>query len=339
MLHQHLTTEELASLFGMTDSPRQADVSLFDRSLDGRGVGDSVVSKGDGLQAEQRVLLRAVHERFARSLSIAWSALVRGHLEVRLINAECISPDAFLEKRESPGCAIALRSPDGDGPVVVNLPLRMLHLMIDRMLGGDPVKQVADPLPLTEIEHRLVGRIHDALITELQQTWGQVWEGELSIERVTEPSALDENLELNTPVMAFRFELQMGVFHGALDLCFSCRLLKAILAQCSGEMSAKRGVIERHQELHGPDADEDIVDLVVSLEAMEIHPRDVADLDIGDLIVTGHNVATALRVCVPGACDIGGTPGAMQGRKTLQVTAVSEPPMNPAENRSPGESE
>lgn len=331
MLHQHLTTEELASLFGVAGASRQVDASLFEGSLEEQRFSGSVVSTDDELQAEQRVLLHAVHERFARRLTLAWSALVRGQLEVRLVDAACISPAEFLGKRESPGCAIALRSPESDGPVVVNLPLSMLHLMIDRMLGGEPGKQPVVPAPLTEIEQRLVGRIYDTLIDELRQAWGRVWEGELSVERVAERSGLDTTLSLHAPVISFRFELRMGVFQGTLDLCFPSCLLQPILAQSVVETPVDSATREECQDPAEPRSDEDVTDVVLALQETEIHPQDLVDLNVGDLIVTDQDVTTALQVYVAGTRVIEGIPGALQGHKTLQVTAVSEIPTGPAD--------
>lgn len=324
MLHQHLTTDELASLFGMAGASRQLLASQFEGSREAHPCSDSMMSTEDALQAEQRVLLHAVHEGLARRLSLAWSTLVRAQLEIRLVDITCMSPAEFLAKRESPGCAIALRSAESDGPIVVNLPLSMLHLMIDRMLGGAPGEQPAVPSPLTEIEQRLVGRIYDTLIDELRQAWGPVWEGELSIERVTERSEVDNNLALHTPVVSFRFELQMGAFRDALDLCFPSCLLQPILTQCVVEATVDSEMSEECQEQSAVDSDEDVVDVVLALPETQIHPQDLLGLEVGDLLVTDQDVAAALPVYVAGARMLAGIPGAIQGHKTLQVTAVSE---------------
>ena len=330
MLHQHLTTEELASLFGVAGAPRQVTNSVFEGIRETRQFSDSNVSADDGLSAEQRVLLHAVHERFARRLALAWSALVRAQLDVRLLDLGCMSPAEFLEQRESPGCAIALRSPESDAPIVVHFPVSMLQLMIERMLGGDSDNQPLVPSPLTEIEQRLVGRIYDTLIDELRQAWGQIWEGELSVERVTERSGLDTNLALHAPVVSFRFELGLGTMQGTLDLCFPSCLLQPILTQSVVETAPDPIMSEGIEKQSESYADEDLVDLVLALQETKIHPQDVMDLGVGDLIVTDQDVTTDLKVYVAGARVIGGVPGAIQGRKMLQVTAVSELPSLPA---------
>ena len=331
MLHQHLTTDELASLFGMAGASRQLLASQFEGSREAHPCSDSMMSTEDSLQAEQRVLLHAVHEGLARRLSLAWSTLVRAQLDIRLVDITCMSPAEFLAKRESPGCAIALRSAESDGPIVVNLPLSMLHLMIDRMLGGAPGEQPAVPSPLTEIEQRLVGRIYDTLIDELRQAWGPVWEGELSIERVTERSEVDNNLALDTPVVSFRFELRMGAFQDALDLCFPACLLQPILTQCVVEAADDSGMNEELQDRSAADSDTDIVDVVLALPETQIHPQDLLDLEVGDLLVTDQDVTAALPVYVSGARVMAGIPGAIQGHKTVQVTAVSEIPRDRAD--------
>ena len=331
MLHQHLTTDELASLFGMAGASRQSLASRFEGSREKHSCSDSTLVTEEPLQAEQRVLLHAVHEGLARRLSLAWSTLVRAQLEIRLVDITCMSPAEFLAKRESPGCAIALRSAESDSPIVVNLPLSMLHLMIDRMLGGEAGEQPAVPSPLTEIEQRLVGRIYDTLIDELRQAWGPVWEGELSIERVTERSEVDNNLALDTPVVSFRFELRMGAFQDALDLCFPACLLQPILTQSVVEAADDSGMNEEFQDGSAADSDTDIVDVVLALPETQIHPQDLLDLEVGDLLVTDQDVTAALPVYVSGARVMAGIPGAIQGHKTVQVTAVSEIPRDHAD--------
>ena len=331
MLHQHLTTDELASLFGMAGASRQSLASQFEGSREKHSCSDSTLVTEEPLQAEQRVLLHAVHEGLARRLSLAWSTLVRAQLEIRLVDITCMSPADFLAKRESPGCAIALRSAESDSPIVVNLPLSMLHLMIDRMLGGEAGEQPAVPSPLTEIEQRLVGRIYDTLIDELRQAWGPVWEGELSIERVTERSEVDNNPALYTPVVSFRFELRMGAFQDALDLCFPACLLQPILTQSVVEAADDSGMNEESQDQSAADSDTDIVDVVLALPETQIHPQDLLDLEVGDLLVTDQDVTAALPVYVAGARVMAGIPGAIQGHKTVQVTAVSEIPRDHAD--------
>ncbi|MEE3370185.1 MAG: flagellar motor switch protein FliM [Planctomycetota bacterium] len=331
MLHQHLTTEELASLFGVAGASRQVAASVFEGSRETHQFSDSSVSADDELPAEQRVLLHAVHERFARRLTLAWSALVRAPLDVRLIDLGCMSPVEFLEQRESPGCAIALRSSESDAPIVVHLPVSMLHLMIERMLGGDSGNQPLVPAPLTEIEQRLVGRIYDTLIGELRQAWGQVWAGELSVERVAERPGLDTNLALHAPVVSFRFELALGTIQGTLDLCFPSCLLQPILTQSVAETAAGPEMSDGTKKQPESHSDVDLIDVVLALQETKIHPQDLMDLDVGDLLVTDQDVTTALQVYVAGTRVIGGIPGAIQGRKTLQVTAVSEVPALSAE--------
>jgi flagellar motor switch protein FliM len=203
--------------------------------------------------------------------------------------------------------------------------------MIDRMLGGEPGKQAVVPAPLTEIEQRLVGRIYDTLIDELRQAWGRVLEGELLVERVTERSGLNTNLSMHAPVMSFRFELRMGVFQGSLDLCFPSCLLQPTLSQCAVEAPADSAMREGCQEPAEPRSDEDVIDVVLALQETEIHPQDLVGLNVGDLIVTDQDLTTALQVYVAGTQVIEGIPGAIQGRKILHVTAVSEIPKVPAD--------
>ncbi|MAV34859.1 MAG: hypothetical protein CMJ59_05320 [Planctomycetaceae bacterium] len=326
MMHQHLTTDELKSLFEGEDRSLPNDVSIDPgTSVGGSSAANTGTPYGE-LQVEQRAVLRALHERFARNLSVSWSALVRAQLEVRLLDVETTSPGAFQEKCERPGCEIALRSPHIDGFAVVSLPVTLLHLMIDRMLGGQLTDLVISPRPLTEIEHRLVSRVRGVLIDELQQVWGPGWDGALSVERVPEHPSTADHLFSGAPLLSIGFELEMGVFRGTLDLCLPCHLIQAILEQAYGTAADQRsgGAASCSQAVPLPAGE--LVELVVTLAEATIGAEDLDRLAVGDVIATDQDTQAELAVSVLGTKKFSGVPGARQGRKALQVKTVSGTP-------------
>jgi len=288
--------------------------------------------------------LRILHEGLARNFAAALSDLLRCRVEGNLAGIERRGYGDFLDDLDSPSGFHVLKARPLEERLFLDLELSILFPMIDRLLGGGrssgarlsgraAAKLLANPndptsgraptprRPLSEIEQRLAARIVRLFSQEFETVWKPV--EALNVELLqydANPRALrvlpaDENL------MVLAFELTVEQDRGTMRLGLPCRFLDRLAG----------GSTEKEQ---APPSETAVV-----LAETRISARELADLRVGDVIVTETEAGSPAIVLIDRNARFQAKPGAYQGRRAACLldpveSASSDPDLSPDETSS-----
>lgn len=271
---------------------------------------------------EQMRVLQSLHDGLSRNFAAALSALLRTLVDIRVTSVDQLTYSEFVFSLENPTCFNLLRVEPLQGGWIADINPSILYPMIDRMLGGGRDPAPPARRPLTEIELRLVSRITSAFLGELRRAWLTVMDLTFAVDRVESNAQLVQVVPPNEVVILISFELTMGEARGMLNLCIPYNSIERISTQLSANNWAAAGQREPTPEsiaLMTRQLGGSRVELVVTLAETQITTADLIGLRIGDIITTDKDVHTPLEVCVEGIPKFHAHPGALKGRKAIQL--------------------
>ena len=327
MADEVLSQQEVASLLTAMDDgladPNSVDSAPAAAGPIVRGrVAPYDFKRPERVGKEQMRALQTLHEGLSRSFSASFSAMLRSIVDVRLTSVDQLTYGEFVYSLENPTCFCVMQAEPLDGRLILDLNPSILYPVIDRMLGGNAQGESPARRPLTEIELRLVSRVTDLFLEELQRAWMNVVDLNLSVEQVESNPQLVQIVPPNEVVILIGFELTLGEKKGMLNFCIPFNSIEPVSNQLtrndwgnfgrSAATNSTRGAIGR--KIHDSD-----VQLVVTLAETSITTSDLIGLRVGDIITTEQDARRPLLVSVEGLPKYSASPGAIKGHKAFQV--------------------
>ncbi len=271
---------------------------------------------------EQMRALQTMHEGFGRNFGATLSALLRSIVEVKLTSVDQLTYSEFVFSLENPTCFNVIRAEPLEGNLILDINPAILYPVIDRLLGGGRESGPLARRPLTEIELRLVGRITDLFLREMKHAWDNVLDLDLSVERVESNPQLVQIVPPNEVVVLISFELTIGDVRGMMNLCIPFNSIERIGNKLTANSWASYGyrkptaesIDQMSRQIAGA-----VVELVIELAEAEISTKDLIGLRVGDIITTEQDIHAPLSVSVQGTPKFKACPGALKGRKAIQI--------------------
>lgn len=278
---------------------------------------------------EQMRALQTLHEGFGRNFGAAMSALLRSIVEVKLTSVDQLTYSEFVFSLENPTCFNLLKADPLEGNLILDINPSILYPIIDRLLGGGKESGPPARRPLTEIERRLVSKITGLFLEEMRRAWENVLDLKLEVLRVESNPQLVQIVPPNEVVVLISFELTLGDVRGMMNLCIPFNTIERI----SGRLSANNWMSYGHAA-STPDVVAKIgnrlkgamVEICVELAGTSISARDLIELRVGDILTTEKDVGSPMTVRIEGVPKFRAKPGALKGRKAIQVDEVIEQP-------------
>ena len=281
---------------------------------------------------EQMRALQSLHEGFGRNFGAELSALLRCIVEVKLTSVDQLTYSEFIFSLENPTCFNLLRAEPLEGNLILDINPSILYPIIDRLRGGGKEAGTIARRPLTEIELRLMSRITQLFLNELRHAWENVLPLKLSVERVESNPQLVQIVPPNEVVILISFELVLGEIRGMMNMCIPFNAIERISGKLTSNNWATYGkgtsTLESMQQITRR-IDRSVVDVVVTLAESKISTDELLGLRVGDIITTDKDVRQPLDVAVQGMTKFHAAPGAIKGKKAVQIEAVVHSPASP----------
>ncbi|MEO8633734.1 MAG: FliM/FliN family flagellar motor switch protein [Gemmatimonadales bacterium] len=315
----------------MADVFSQADIdSLLKGSTSGGMVPGAVevipynFLRPPRIAKDRQALLNGIYQRIAVSLQSMLSSRLRTAIDVTLSSVEQATFAEFIFSLATPSAAYIYQLGDRvGGQGVLDLGSDFSYYLIDRLFGG-PGEAQDMKRALTQLERGVVRSVAD-------KTWGVVaeaWADHLTFTPVyngfeSSPDALQvANREDN--VLVANIEVRAGGFSGLMTMCIPLLALEAFLQEkptrhshtvraSASEREATRQILE--QALRGAR-----LDLRARFPLFHLKAREVGNLEVGQVIHTGHPSDVPVELLVRGQRRLLGTLGQSRRYVGLRVT-------------------
>jgi len=276
----------------------------------------------------QVVALEALHEVFARNLSASLSAYLRHIVEVRLVSVEQFTYSEFTMSLPIPTSFNLLSCEPLEGRMILEVNPSILYPIIDRLLGGGRTESLTLERPFTNIELALVDTILERMLQQLRETWESVKEIDFQVFETESNPFLLQIVAPNEPIVLLGFEVTMGEYSGAVNLCIPFKVIEPIMPEFSQSnwfsASRQRGGGECRGRILENIANAPI-ELTAVLAETPVSLYDLLTLRPGDILDTGLHRSSPVAITIQGKRKFRGSPYTRRDRRVVQLLAPVAP--------------
>lgn len=309
------------ALSRMSDILSQSEVDSLLAALDlhGSSSGDypphaaQKPSRQHGLSAGQVQQLRDLQQKFVAELAAGLRDLLALEVEVMPGDVDRLTWGESASGVDGPTCLATLSDGTPGSAFVVELESPIALSIVDRLLGGQGGGGAALPRrPLTDIELRLLSRIAELAGAVLLGAADGIRESPPRVTQVERDPQRVRFVPPETLITQIGFEILLERAAGFLTI----RCPATVLERVSGKSPAESGddrVDEAHVRV------DPAARLVVQLASTRLSPGDVANLEVGDVIVTDCDSARPVTVFLDGTPRFAGSAGVLGERKAVRL--------------------
>lgn len=279
------------------------------------------------LSREHARILEMSFETFARQWGSQLSARIHGRAHIAIEAVAMQTYDEYARSLPSATTLVVCALPGTDLRAVIQFPASLAAAWIVQMVGGRPV-EVAEGRPLTHIEQALVRALMTDAIEHLTRSLDGLLPEHISIAGIQHSSQFTQVASAKEPVIVAQFAIRSGGRElGASVMLPASVVLTAFTTVATGVTVAASPAAMRHQVERTP------VDLALQLAPRTVHPHEVLELAVGDVLTFPHAADRPLELVVNGRAVATAAVGTSGARLACVVTSTTSTPV-PAEERS-----
>jgi flagellar motor switch protein FliM len=272
--------------------------------------------------------LEIINDRFARLHRVTLSGAIRRVVDITVTQTEMVKFGEFTRTLPVPTSLHIIKLDPLRGHVLLVVESRLIFNMVDCFFGGTGRSNFKiEGRDFTSIEHRVIRKIVQATLKDLDQAWKPVVPINFQITRSEVNPQFATIVPPTDLVIVVHFELELDRLIGKLILCLPYSTIEPIRSKLyasyqSDQLEVDTEWMDRFRKrLH-----EVGVEIVVELGKSKIKGRDLLQLDVGDVVLLDHEVNDPLTVKVEGVPKFKAMPGTYKGNQAFKITDVIDPP-------------
>lgn len=280
------------------------------------------------LAREQGRVLEMAYETFGRQWGNQLSARLRIPYQVTLDAVSLRSYDEYVRSLPEPTVMVLCNVEQTRQSAVVQLPMQSAMVWIDYLLGGSGrVDPAMAPRDFTEIEQTLVRNLLQSALGDLGYAFSAIMPISVSVKNFQYNPQFVQAVPAADSVIVAEFTLRCGERTHAATLMLPADLVLAALN--ASEKTDNRTDEERisHDVARGNvNTAVQNAPMAVAVRFMPrtVHPRDVINLAVGDLLPLSHATPKPLEVVVEDVVLAHAAIGSEGSRLAVMVTHVEE---------------
>lgn len=292
-----LSQEEIDALFKAT---QRGQISPSAVPVDKRNVQKFDLRIIGQISKEQMRLLSTLHEGFARNITNSLGAYLRVGVEVNLVSVEQLSYSEALARIPDLTYLNSFRLYPLEAIALLQMDLSVVFPVMDLVLGG-PGTGAIELRDLTEIEEQIMELVVRILLRELQASWAPVLEVQFDFDQRHQSSQAVAMMPPSERTLALSFEVKTSDAHGMLNVTLPAVASNALFRKLSEQSSYYRRVgSSEHVEQVKARMLDGAFPVDLQLPSVRVGVRDVAELQVGKVLVLSHPIDKPAALLVAG---------------------------------------
>ncbi|KHD86509.1 flagellar motor switch protein FliM [Bacillus ginsengihumi] len=265
--------------------------------------------------------LARVHENFARILTTYFSAQLRTYVQINVASVDQVPYEEFVRSVPKLTILTVYDVPPLEGNIIMEINPNIAYSMIDRVLGGygESINKIEK---LTEIEKKIMTRLFEQVIDQLQEAWSEVTEINPVLSNLEVNPQFLQMISPNETVVVISFNTTIGDTTGMINLCLPQVVLDPIIPNLSGHYWMRQSdshMDPETQRLLEDGIKEAKVPLVVELGSTQIKIEEFLNIELGDVITLNQSIEEPLKLKVDHIPKFIGQPGKVGSKMAVQI--------------------
>ncbi len=275
---------------------------------------------------EQLRTLEMIHENFARGASNYLSGRMRTFVEITEASIDQITYEEFIRSITPPTFLGVFSAPELHGNAVVEINLKIVFAMIDRLLGG--IGGIYQKFrSLTDIESTLAKSELIRILSTLKEAWNDIYTFTPELVTIENNPQFVQIVPPNEMVVMVTLDVKLGEVEGFMNLCWPSSLLESFASKLYAESYFKERTLETSEEEEEKlkeSVEDSMLNLSVVIGKANLNLRELMNLEIGDVIMLDNHVDEPVELYVNGKRKFKCVPGTHKGFNAVKILDLVE---------------
>jgi flagellar motor switch protein FliM len=250
------------------------------------------------LAREHSRVLELAFETFARQWGTQLTAKVRVISQVTSEQVLMQTYDDYAASLPATTAMVLCALEDISGKAVIQFPAASALTWVTHMLGGNGNGNGSDKIPerkFTEVEQALIKRLMEDALEDLRYSLGSLLTTPIGLDSIHYNSQFAQAAATNDLMIVAAFEIRVGDDVAPATVAFPAEVLLAQLRDAfpMSNSANARSLIEAHLAQLP-------VDVSLQFQPMQVTPREVLNLAVGDVLPLPHPQHRPLDVAIGG---------------------------------------
>ena len=278
----------------------------------------------DKFSKDQIRTLQMMHETFARLTTTSLSATLRTMVHVHVVSVDQLTYEEFTRSIPSPTTLGIVNMDPLKGSSVVEIDPSVTFAIIDRLFGGkgEPLKTNRE---LTEIELSVIEGIIVRLLGNLRESWANAIDLRPRLGNIEINPQFAQIVPPNSMVVLTTFDTKVGDVEGMMNFCIPYITIEPIISKLSAQYwysSIRKGITTENFNLIKDQISDVRIEVVAKLSETELSYRDIASIQVGDIIRLKDTIHTDVDIFIGGSVKFRGKAGTLGKRTAIQIKEI-----------------
>ena len=272
---------------------------------------------------DQMRLLESLHDTICRNFGVYLSAQLRMMVEISLQSIDQVIYSEYVMSIAPPGCIYICEVEDPQSKFILELSPQLSIFIVERLFGGRG-KIITTVRPISVIEQKVVGRVVDRILKEIDNNWSGLTPFKSRVVRFDSNPEFVQIASASEPVVVVTVEIKVHNNTTLMNLCYPYSLVSNILSRPEVQEkmlfgSTSTGQKDRtilESKLH-----QTPVELNAILGRNKISIKDFINLQVGDSIRLDTRVGKDIQVHIANLPVFKATIGQQDKNYALQITS------------------
>jgi len=283
----------------------------------------------DKFSRDQIRTVQAIHDTFGRLVSNTFGAQARANITVQFSSIDQMPFSEYIQRLDEQTCIFVVSAEPLSGHYVIEMDMTAAMHILDRLQGGSGRRpRIPDGKEVTDIERALMASVGRWLVRDFIQAWREIvrfqaTEGDLQLQTYEIRQILGSEVSL-----AIVYDVHLFDQVARLSVALPGSTLEPIMSRLSATVLFSAA--SPRSKRHGDNGWTEIADpmgkvslpVSVNLGRAILTMADIADLRVGDVIVTDQDVHAALELAVSDEALFNVRPGRLGSRMAAQVVGI-----------------
>ena len=313
-----LSQDEVNALLKGIES---GDVTTTASTADSNGAHSYDLTSHDRVVRGRMPTLEIITERFARIFQISMSTNLKKIVDVHTSSVEVMKFGEFMKQIPLPSCLNILKMDPLKGFSLMIIDPNMAFLLVDHSFGGKGQTHVkVEGRDFTPIEHRIINRIVNISLQDLEKAWKPVHPVKIQLSRIEINPQFASIATPTEVVVVITFEVEVDSTPGKMYLCIPYPSIEPIKEKLqAGYQSDHYEVDNQWMDRFKKQLLECPVTATIELGETMVKVQDILSLNVGDVIVIDKQVDEQISAKIEGVLKFEGRPGIYRGNLALQI--------------------
>ena len=320
-MSQVLTQEEIDALLGGLDEIAEAEPTEQKEAPE--GVVPYDFTNAALLTRVRFPAFDVINDHFNRSLRGTLSSILRVVVDSSVVPTEVITFREFLRRVPVPSNIHVLKFEPLRGHVLMVVDSQLVFAIVEIFLGATQFgKAKVEGREFTSIELRLITKVVNALLGDLERAWRPIYPLNIQYIRSEINPQFAKIAQEDDTVLISKFQLELEEISGFVSFCIPLTILQPIKTRLQATFQGEEAADPAWRQALIANLRATDLEVVVPLGKATITASELLELSEGDVIQLDTKFEDMLTARVQGIPKFKGYPGLHRGQRALKVESL-----------------